>query len=490
MEQGIARYVKTMMDDCDFSPLFVQGYEVSSRIGDVQVRVREGSVVVTLDGELAVMKEGEEGRLTSRSYTYPSPLGALYEQALAWYEQERTSALLENYTVDVLVNYAPVDGVEITCGPAVWESQTVVDTLRAGLEANLGALRSGGTGYFALPAEGSAPVRVLTTGTWPGRIEIYGEGVTQGSMIASPVGTQQGLGALGFCYVPYHFVYDLIHPVLVQFGESDGTLFQFPLVLVVDKNQPRQGLEGTIDPGIENSLCAQRTEPFVARVLDVAFEEISNASITYTCFDQTCPVGEGTGTIEGLLPGCVNGEVTVRAPGFTERSVVYTSLEGEPLDIILDKEHSLDISLVAGGQDVGERALISFTGPVSQTVVLPDTKQIVLSEGLYNVSVLVYGNTSIRLEASTTQQCVDVPIGGIGGLFGGTKEQCYTTTIPASTVEYALLGGGIAEVYLFPEDLERGKLRIALPSLQKPTSLDQLQTFYERFTTQSIEVTL
>ena len=28
-------------------------------------------------------------------------------------------------------------------------------------------------------------------------------------MIAKPVGTEQGMGIMGFCYSPYHFVYDI-----------------------------------------------------------------------------------------------------------------------------------------------------------------------------------------------------------------------------------------------------------------------------------------
>ena len=39
--------------------------------------------------------------------------------------------------------------------------------------------------------------------------------------MAEPVGNQEGMGMLGFCYVAYHFVYDLAYPVLVQVYYED-----------------------------------------------------------------------------------------------------------------------------------------------------------------------------------------------------------------------------------------------------------------------------
>ncbi|MSS74832.1 hypothetical protein EXS73_01285 [Candidatus Pacearchaeota archaeon] len=489
MEQGIARYIKEEVALCDFGPLYVQEYEIGSTVDTVTVRVGEGTVDAVVKGELLVARDGQEARVSSRSYSEASQLGALYLQALAWYQSEKESALLENYTRDVLVNYAPVDGVEVKCGPQVWETRKVVDTLREGISANLGALSSERTGYFKVVGEGTAPVRFMSDSSWPGRVEIYGEGVSQEVMLAQPIGTQQGLGALGFCYVPYHFVYDIVHPVLVQFGEGDGDLFQFPLILVIDKNLPRQGLSGEIEQGPSQDLCLQLTEELSIRVSDVALEPVLNVTVSYSCFDQECRVGEGNGVVQGKAPGCVNGQLVVRAPGYQEKSLLFSSTEEEEADIILDKTYPVRVALFAGGKEVGETGIVSFHGTAQSTAVVPSQTEVSLVEGLYNVSVLVYGNTSIQLEASTTQQCVDVPIGGIGGLFGGTKEQCFSVTIPASTVEYALLGGGESTVYLFPADLEDGQVRIDIPALQKPTSLTQLQTFYDQFTTQSAMVT-
>lgn len=489
MERGIARYIQERIALCDFGPLYVQEYEIGVMVDEVVVRVGESKVDVSVQGELSVMRDGQEAKVTSRSYSLPSRLGALYDQAIAWYTFQKKTALLENYTADVLVNYAPVDGVTVQCGPQVWQTREVVETVREGLSANIGALSSEREGYFKVPREGSAPVRFLSDASWPGRIEIYGDGVSQETLIAQPIGTQQGLGALGFCYVPYHYVYDLIHPVLVQLGEGEGELFQFPLIVVIDKNLPRQGLEGTIDQGPTNAICEQKTQPVSVRVSDVALEPVSNVSVSYTCFDQECFVGEGTGTVSGNAPACINGELRVRAPGYQERGILFSSADELEGDVILDKLYTIEMSLFAGGSSVGEQSIISFEGPTSVTAVLPAQSELALVEGLYNVSVLVYGNTSIKLEASTTQNCVEVPVGGIGGLFGGTKEQCFSVTIPASTVDYALLGGGVSTIYLFPSDLEDGQLRIDIPSLQKPTSLTQLQTFYEQFTTQLAEVT-
>ena len=47
----------------------------------------------------------------------------------------------------MLYNYVPVDGVEIGCKPAVWETQEVVSELQEALAANLGAVKFNGNYY-------------------------------------------------------------------------------------------------------------------------------------------------------------------------------------------------------------------------------------------------------------------------------------------------------------------------------------------------------
>ena len=56
-------------------------------------------------------------------------LEILYQSALTVYNYEQSTLFLENYTIDVLRNYAPVDGVDITCSPLTWNANDIVSKL-------------------------------------------------------------------------------------------------------------------------------------------------------------------------------------------------------------------------------------------------------------------------------------------------------------------------------------------------------------------------
>ena len=68
--------------------------------------------------------------------------------------------------------------------------------------------------YFYIDAGVSDEIRFINSKDWPRNFEVSpSEGIL---LVANPVGNQPGLGVLGFCYVPYHFVYNVKYPVLIQ----------------------------------------------------------------------------------------------------------------------------------------------------------------------------------------------------------------------------------------------------------------------------------
>ena len=69
------------------------------------------------------------------------------EQAFGLALKEKQEAFLEKYAADVLYSYTPVDGVDITCSPKIWKTRDVVNDLKSGLEANIGALKVQGDYY-------------------------------------------------------------------------------------------------------------------------------------------------------------------------------------------------------------------------------------------------------------------------------------------------------------------------------------------------------
>ena len=59
---------------------------------------------------------------------------------------------MEEYAIDTLRTYAPVDGLEITCSPLVWNANNVFDDLQDAIETNTIALRTTGSAenYFKI----------------------------------------------------------------------------------------------------------------------------------------------------------------------------------------------------------------------------------------------------------------------------------------------------------------------------------------------------
>jgi hypothetical protein len=103
--------------------------------------------------------------------------------------------------------------------------------------------------------------------------------------------------------------------------------------------------------------------------------------------------------------------------------------------------------------------------------------------------VQVFGGSELTVPASSSRQCVNVPASGIMGFFGKENEQCFDVNIPEQKLTNALIGGGKSSQYILEEDLSTAKeLRISVPSLPKPTSLNQLQQNYDLYSNNNLEI--
>lgn len=491
LEREFGSFLGTELASCPWTTLAARGFEITPGTPTVTVSITRTQVQARVKQSITFSKDNRSVRVAERTLAVARPLGALFAEALAVYQKQRAEAYLDAYTVDLLSMYAPVDGVAVQCSPRIWKTREVVQHLREGIANNIQALRFNAqpddTRYFSVAQDVAFPVRMLFDARWPHRIEIHG--AEQELMKAEPVGTQAGLGILGFCYAPYHFVYDVQYPVLYQLGEPGEDLFQFPVVVVVDKNAPRTALEGELlESSQSEDVCQFKTQPLRVRVADVTLAPVE-ATIRYGCFDQECSIGiTREGVFTGTVPACVNGQLIARAEGYAEKRVVFSSNDEFESDVILDRLYSVNVSVHTPEGAIPGQALVSFTGPTSATAVVPEHSTLSLSEGLYTVSVMVYGNTSITLPATSTRQCTTIAAPGLSGVFGGTKEQCFDIPLPETKLDSALLGGGQGEVYLFPSDLERGTLRVTIGTLTKPTSLEDVQRIATRIEGAGAEV--
>jgi hypothetical protein len=113
------------------------------------------------------------------------------------------------------------------------------------------------------------------------------------------------------------------------------------------------------------------------------------------------------------------------------------------------------------------------------TAVYPEQKEIELTEGQYEVKVYVYSNSTINLEGSTTEECVDVPKSGILGIFGASEEKCFTLEIPDQVVSSAVSGGGKQNWYVTESELEESnKIVIDAEDFGVPSKVEELQVNY------------
>src|SRR3989338_10033739 len=221
MENELSDFVADRLNDCDFSDFYARGFVIEKNTPKVSVTIEDNDVFVVVDSVLAASIDKDSARKTTHSVNVNSRLGALYKDALSIYNSERSSLFLENYALDVLQSYAPVDGVEIQCSPKIWKTNEVVSEIKQGLNANIGKISFGNSKdvYFNQNMGVEQEVNILyLPEIFPSKIEVTP--ATQALMIAEPVGTQEGMGIMGFCYVPYHFVYDLRFPVLIQVGDG------------------------------------------------------------------------------------------------------------------------------------------------------------------------------------------------------------------------------------------------------------------------------
>ena len=494
MESEIEDFVSERVNDCDFSDFTARGFIIEKSEPAVSVNIEDNSVLVSVDAPLSVYFDEDSARKITHKANVNSKLGLLYKDAVSINNYERGSLFLENYALDVLQSYAPVDGVEVQCSPKIWKTPEVVSEIKNSLSANIGAIGfSGGNKkdkYFTVNNNVKEPVNLMYLAEeFPSKIEITP--ASQALMVAEPVGTQEGLGIMGFCYVPYHFVYDLRFPVLVQIGDGLEN-FQFPVVVDIDNNVVGEPVYSEISDESDVDVCSFAENSVTVNTYDSQLNPVS-ANVSYNCFDSSCDIGETT--VLGLnakIPVCVNGQLVATADGYADSKVLFSSNSQSFAEIILEKEYSLDVEIRLGGKVVrNSTAVVHFVGidGYSANAIIPESSKVKLKEGMYNIKAFVYGNSNVVIPATTKTECFEVSRGGIIGIFGGTKEECVPVEIPATKIDYALRGGGkLEDYYILGSELENGKVIIDVSELPVPNSLEQLQYNYEVFETLGVQL--
>jgi len=483
MEAELGTYVGERIVDCDFTDFEVAGYDVYVENGDVEVRIDPLQASFEIASPLSIFKGETSAVIVDHGIELDTKLGKFYDLALDVYSYQQNTLFLEAYALDVMRLYAPVTGTELSCAPKIFNEEEIRGDIIEGLSQNIPTIKLGDDYYDLSSQERSyfvagenldvdENVNFMYSNSWPTKVEILGD------TVVSPIGLQEGLGILGFCYVPYHLVYDISFPVMVQFFD-DEELFQFPIAVVISQNQPRTAFSSSVGVSIEPPVCQYKNNEVEVYTFDNELNPIES-TITFKCLDSTCDIGStevlgSDAVLETTLPSCVNGFIIAQAEGYAEAKHQISTTTESVANIVLNKKYPIDLDL----GDVSQ-AIVSFSsGDYGVTALYPETKTVELIEGDYNVSVQVFDDTSLVFPSVSTQKCVDVPADGLSGFFGAETEECYDIEFPETQVDFAIVGGGKTTEYIVESQLrDSSEININVPLFGVPQSLDEMQENY------------
>ena len=496
MQNSLADFIEEKIKTCEFDSFYDEGFEIFSGDANAKISIKDNKVEVDLNMNLKITKEEETSTTKNHNIVINSNLGKLYTSAKEIYSKEQKELFLEEYAVDTLRLYAPVDGVELTCSPKIWNPENIFDTLEEAIEANTLALKNKGgeyslnkkeDEYFVIDLGINEEVRFINSRNWANAFEVS---PSEGSLLISePVGNQAGLGVLGFCYVPYHFVYNIRYPVLIQVIEGDE-IFQFPMAVVLQNNNPREPLSIDTSQFQGPELCEYKNNLVEVNVFDTNLKPVE-AEISYECFGSSCSIGKTkNGQLSANFPQCVNGYIQTRSQGYVDSKYLFSTTQEGNVDIILDRHYSINIDLKLDNINYDGEAIISFiSNRDSKTIVYPDQTEVELSEAQYEIQVFIYKNSSLRLDATTHKQCIESPQSGISGIFGLTEEKCFEVEIPSQIISNVLVGGGKENYYILEDELkDSNTIQINAEKLQTPKTIEELQTNYAIFETKDLGV--
>jgi hypothetical protein len=478
MEDELAAYISDNLEDCNFDSFYSQGYDVVREEGDVAVEINDANVNVAVGGRMKFYFGDAVGSVSRTEVSVSSALGRNYELASEIYNQESTDLFLESYALDTIYNYAPVSGVELGCSPLMFNKESIREDVLDAIQTNIASLKvrgdyySNADDYFVVDVGESvdAQVNFLYSRNFPTKIEIFGEDFVE------PVGLQEGLSALGFCYSPYHFVYDLGFPVLVQIYDGNE-LFQFPVVVLIDNNQIRENLLGEGGEVFDNDVCALANQDIQIYTYDLDLNPVE-ANIHFSCMNSGCAIGStkienGEAVLRTKVAQCLNGLMEASADGYVSKGYTVSTNQEDYANILMKKLYDIPLDL---GSLSGQAVVNFVSEDYSTSLVYPDQKVVSLADGYYNVSVMVYSEENIHIPANNERVCIDVPASGLGAFVGLEEEKCFDVETPEQDSLPILIGGGNTREYVSESSLrEAQKLNIRVPLFEKPSSFEDAQ---------------
>ena len=503
MQNQLSNYLNEEIKTCDFSSFQEQGFSfILPEKASTSVKISNGKIDITLDYPIRISKGENSGKLSTIQSSLNSNLGKMYNSAREIYAYKSKSNFLENYSLDVLSLYAPTTDVEISCAPKTWLKSEIKDTVQKALEANIASIRFQGTkgdNYFAVPVSVQGSANAIYSPSWPIKFEVYGGDInTEQSdlILAEPVGIQPGLSVMGFCYVPYHFVYDLAYPVMIQIFDSKE-IFQFPVVVNIEKNSAGKP-SGEILSETQEQICNHPNTDVRITTSDREGNPVES-DVYFKCLNEQCNLGEtkissGNAILNTQSPQCIGSYFMAEASGYAESKVQEDVIDSKEVNIILDKLYQISVDPDVSNSVLlpNDFAVISFvSNDYSTTLVYPQDKTVELKEGYYNVSINVYSQGNIEIPGYQDQQCFTTPADGLAGILGFEQEKCIDINLPSQKITQVISGAGTTSIFVTDSDLQQAqKIRISASYISLPKTLEDLQDIYLTIDENPAEVTI
>ncbi len=383
IQRQLERYIDSNIVTCinlnEFKGLdSVKGGSLKSTayINDEDVVVVLNYPIEAKKGDLVLKAENFETRI-------PVRLKAAYLMADELTRNQRNFTYLERHALTVLSSFATVDSdrlppfAETELKPGGqgtrWMKSQVRPQIEELLSIYIPALSVADTRNFAprynryalfiLPnkrPDYSITVSFSYMSAWPIFFDLTGRGV-RGEMIGP-----ESMGSSFFSFIGvkrYNYYYDVSHPVLVRVHDSksfNGKGFDLYFALESNIRNNREmkcegpGPDNLGMPILGNVLCKedQYCANLTLSVKDsLTGERISDADLSYFCGSIGCPVDPANPFNPSSniysVPQCLNGVLSVKKEGYSQKSVVDTYLCGNTYakEIELDPVVEISVSL-------------------------------------------------------------------------------------------------------------------------------------------------
>lgn len=490
MELEISEYVNQNLRDClgDFTEY--DRFDIGKGDISTETYIEDSRVVVIVNYPIKATREDFSYDFTKFRGVFNVPLRDLFEIANKIYDLEDEDLVLEGKTIDIMGNYdeIPFVGETSDCIAPFWIKENVRRDFKNILRENILFYRIKGTNYelaneknsyFELDADikdrKDVDVNFLFSERWPFEFEVFPEdkGLMKGFSVTESLGEVRAIAEAFVCISTYEFLYNVRYPVLIILNKDDY-FFQYAMMVVIDKNEARENKDEFLTfENYDQRFCKEQVN-FIVDTVDSNFRNLDDVEIEYKCINHRCDLGESDGGVwRGKAPLCINGAFIGNKKGYHfGKSIISTNQEGSAL-LLLEKLSKINVGVLvsrAGSGELreGETAFIELREPdkeFNRVIIYPNQKTVELIPGNYEVSVRLISpkRDGLRIPDETVENCVEVPQGVFGGLFGLTEEKCDVVKIPGTTIDQIITGTETFEVLITENDLRQSRVIFYAP---------------------------